>query len=114
MGKNNGNGTESTAAAQPTVHLVLQGKGGIGKSVVASWLAEFLPLRGQKASAIDADPVNRSFSQYKALGAEKLDLMNQDGLIERSRYDHLLDRFATENTTFVVDSGAHGFLLFCT
>ena len=106
MGKNNGNGAGSTTAAQPTVHLVLQGKGGLGKSVVASWLAEFLTARGQKVCAIDADPVNRSLSQYKALGAEKLDLMNQDGLIERSRFDHLLDRFATEDTTFVVDSGA--------
>jgi hypothetical protein len=114
MGKNNGNGAGSTTAAQPTVHLVLQGKGGIGKSVVASWLAEFLTLRGQKVSAIDADPVNRSFSQYKALGAEKLDLMNQDGLIERSRFDQLLDRFATEDTTFVVDSGATAFLPFWT
>lgn len=116
MGKNNGNsnGTGSAAATQPTVHLVLQGKGGIGKSVVASWLTEFLTTRGQKVCAIDADPVNRSLGQYRALGAEKLDLMNQDGLIERSRFDHLLDRFATEDTTFVVDSGATAFLPFWT
>lgn len=114
MGKNNGNGNGngSAAASQPTVHLVLQGKGGIGKSVVASWLTEFLAARGQKVCAIDADPVNRSLGQYKALGAEKLDLMNQDGLIERSRFDHLVDRFATEDSIFVVDSGATAFLLF--
>ena len=114
MAKNNGNGSGSTAAAQSTVHLVLQGKGGIGKSVVASWLTEFLTSRGQKVCAIDADPVNRSLGQYKALGAEKLDLMNQDGLIDRSRFDHLLDRFATGDTTFVVDSGATAFLPFWT
>ncbi|HZC24364.1 MAG TPA: P-loop NTPase, partial [Candidatus Binatia bacterium] len=97
MGKNNGNGNENgTAASHPTVHLVLQGKGGIGKSVVASWLTEFLAARGQRVCAIDADPVNRSLGQYKALGAEKLDLMNQDGLIERSRFDRLVDRFTTE------------------
>ena len=58
MGKNNGNGNAS-AAMPPTIHLVLQGKGGIGKSVVASWLTEFLSTRGQKVCAIDADPVNR-------------------------------------------------------
>ncbi len=115
MGKNNGNGNgNGSVATQPTVHLVLQGKGGIGKSVVASWLTEFLTTRGQKVSAIDADPVNRSLGQYKALGAEKLDLMNQDGLIERSRFDRLVDRFATEDTVFVVDSGATAFLPFWT
>jgi adenylylsulfate kinase-like enzyme len=49
MGKNSGNGSENASGAtQPTVHLVLQGKGGIGKSVVASWLTEFLTTRGQK------------------------------------------------------------------
>jgi len=115
MGKNNGNGNgNGSAATQPTVHLVLQGKGGIGKSVVASWLTEFLAARGQKVCAIDADPVNRSLGQYKALGAEKLELMNQDGLIERSRFDRLVDRLATEDSIFVVDSGATAFLPFWT
>jgi CobQ/CobB/MinD/ParA nucleotide binding domain len=111
MGKNNGNGNGS-AVIQPAVHLVLQGKGGIGKSVVASWLAEFLITRRQRVCAIDADPVNRSLGQYKALAAEKLDLINQDGLIERSRFDRLVDRFATEDAVFVVDSGATAFLPF--
>ena len=115
MGKNNGNGNgNGPAATLPTVHLVLQGKGGIGKSVVASWLTEFLTTREQKVCAIDADPVNRSLGQYKALGAEKLDLMNQDGLIERSRFDRLVDRFAIEDAAFVVDSGATAFLPFWT
>jgi len=115
MAKNNGNGNGTgSVATQPTVHLVLQGKGGIGKSVVASWLTEFLTARGQKVCAIDADPVNRSLGQYKALGVEKLDLMNQDGLIERCRFDRLVDRFATEDTVFVVDSGATAFLPFWT
>jgi hypothetical protein len=111
MGKNTGNSSETeTCARQPTVHLVLQGKGGIGKSVVASWLTEFLTTRGQKVCAIDADPVNRSLGQFKALAVEKLDLINRNGVIERSRFDSLVDRFATEGTVFVVDSGATAFL----
>ncbi len=63
---------------------------------------------------IDADPVNRSLGQFKALRAEKLDLVNQDGLIQRTRYDGLLERFATETATFVVDSGATAFMPFWT
>jgi CO dehydrogenase nickel-insertion accessory protein CooC1 len=72
----NGNANEDAAGniTPPTVHLILQGKGGIGKSLVASWLAEFLIGRGQPVCCIDGDPVNRSLGQYKALGAEKLDL----------------------------------------
>jgi hypothetical protein len=102
------NGTGSSS--QPTVHFILQGKGGIGKSVVASWLAEFLLGRGQPVRCIDGDPVNRSLSQHKAFTVEKLDLVNQDGIVERTRYDWVVERFATDEAVFVVDNGATVFL----
>ena len=110
----NGNGNGAGHANQSTVHLVLQGKGGVGKSLVASWLAEFLMSRGQPVRCIDGDPVNRSLGQYKFFGAEKIDLLNQSGVVERSRYDALVHRFLTEDAVFVVDSGATAFLPFWT
>src|SRR5438046_10319152 len=100
-----GNGTVRNGAGGGVVHLVLQGKGGIGKSVIASWLAEYLFKRDKNVHCIDGDPVNRSLAQYKSLNAEKLDLINEEGLIVRIRYDGLLQRFATEDGSFVVDSG---------
>ena len=103
MAKDNANGNGHPPG--PAIHLVLQGKGGVGKSVVASWLAEFLIKRGQNVQCVDGDPVNRSLGQYKALRAEKLDLVNSDGLVQRTRYDALLERFATEDAVFVLDSG---------
>ena len=104
------NGTVANGAARTVVHLVLQGKGGIGKSVVASWLAEYLQKRGKNVHCIDGDPVNRSLAQYKSLKVEKLDLINEEGVIVRARYDSLLQRFATEKGVFVLDSGATAFL----
>jgi hypothetical protein len=104
------NGTVGNGAGAGVVHLILQGKGGIGKSVIASWLAEYLLNRCKNVHCIDGDPVNRSLAQYKSLNAEKLDLVNEEGLIVRIRYDALLERFATENGVFVVDSGATAFL----
>jgi hypothetical protein len=104
------NGTLANGAARTVIHLVLQGKGGIGKSVVASWLAEYLVSRGGNVHCIDGDPVNRSLAQYRSLKVEKLDLVNAEGLIVRARYDALLERFATENGVFVLDSGATAFL----
>ena len=110
MSTDNGNGTGVNGAGGAVVHLVLQGKGGIGKSVVASWLAEYLLKRGENVRCIDGDPVNRSLTQYKSLNAEKLDLINEEGLIVRMRYDALLERFASEHGAFVVDSGSTAFL----
>lgn len=92
------------------IHLVLQGKGGVGKSLVATWLAQYLLARQKALRCIDSDPVNRSLAQYAALNADKLDLVNGDGVVERSRFDDLLDRFATEDFTFLLDSGATVFL----
>lgn len=108
----NGEHTESNLEA--AIHLVLQGKGGVGKTVVASWLAEFLATRSKDVHCIDGDPVNRSLGQYKALAADKLDLVNDDGLVQRARYDVLLERFVSEKGHFVVDGGATAFMPFWT
>ena len=110
MAKDNSNANGDDSSAD--VHLVLNGKGGVGKSLVATWLAEFLISRGRSIRCIDGDPVNRSLSQYKALGVERLDLVNDDGLIQRARYDALIERFATTSGAFAVDSGATAFLPF--
>jgi hypothetical protein len=96
------------------IHLVLQGKGGCGKSVIASWLAEFLMRQGNGVHCIDGDPVNRSLAQYKSLAAERLELVNADGIVQRDRYDALIERFLTTEGIFVVDSGATAFLPFWT
>jgi len=115
MATHSPNSNESVSAGSyGTIHLILQGKGGVGKSVIASWLAEFLISRGRQVQCIDGDPVNRSLSQYKALGAENLDLVNEDGLIQRWCYDSLVERFLRSEGVFVVDSGATAFLPFWT
>lgn len=114
MARNTSTANGGQQTAPPTIHLVLQGKGGVGKSLVASWLAEFLIGRGQAVRCIDGDPVNRSMGQYKAFGAEKLDLLNQDGVLQRTRYDKLMERFLGEHAVYVVDSGATAFLPFWT
>jgi CO dehydrogenase nickel-insertion accessory protein CooC1 len=56
--KGSTNNNEAGTTTRPTIHLILQGKGGIGKTVVATWLAEFLIGRGQPVCCVDGDPVN--------------------------------------------------------
>ena len=48
----------------PAIHLTLQGKGGVGKSLVASILAQYFRHRGAEIHCLDTDPVNQTFSQY--------------------------------------------------
>jgi len=93
------------------IHLTLQGKGGVGKSLVASIIAQYLRDKGREVRCIDTDPVNRTFAQYAALSADRLNLRDEHNRIEQRAFDSLMERFLTEDaTTFVVDNGASTFL----
>lgn len=93
------------------IHLTLQGKGGVGKSLVAAVLAQYLKNAGQDVRCIDTDPVNRTFAQYSALGADRLQLRDEHNRIDQRSFDLLMERFLLEEgATFVVDNGASTFL----
>lgn len=93
------------------IHLTLQGKGGVGKSLVAAILAQYFKSAGRDVRCIDTDPVNRTFAQYAGLGADRLQLRDEHNRIDQRSFDTLMERFLTENgATFVVDNGASTFL----
>jgi hypothetical protein len=93
-----------------TVHLSLQGKGGVGKSLVASLLAQYFTHRkGMSVRCVDADPVNQTLAQYKGLAAEHLDLM-REGSVDQRAFDGLMETLLTESGTFIVDNGASTFI----
>jgi len=103
----NANGSQTSGS----IHLTLQGKGGVGKSLVAAILAQYFREEGRDVRCVDTDPVNRTFAQYAALGADRLSLRDEHNRIEQRAFDQLMERFLTEEgATFVVDNGASTFL----
>jgi len=62
------------------VHLSLQSKGGVGKSLAASILAQYFAARGHKVRCVDTDPVNKTLSQYGGLQVEPLKLLREGGI----------------------------------
>ena len=67
--------------------------------------------KGRDVRCIDTDPVNRTFAQYGALAADRLNLRDEHNRIEQRAFDSLMERFLTEEAaTFVVDNGASTFL----
>src|SRR6266850_3366582 len=101
-----GNGNTSDCS---TIHLSLQGKGGVGKSLVASILAQYLLSRGSAVRCIDTDPVNRTLSQYEGLDVQPLKLLREGGIDQRG-FDALMESILTDDATFVVDNGASTFI----
>lgn len=92
------------------VHFVLQGKGGVGKSFVASLLVQYFRSKGAPVVAVDTDPVNTTLSGYKAYDTKQIVLLEDDRLIEE-RFDSLMELIKDlSDTHIVIDSGASTFL----
>jgi hypothetical protein len=98
-----------------TVHLTLQGKGGVGKSVVATVLAQYLRDRGIAAKCFDADPLNQTLAGFAGLGVTKVELMEtteKGRRINPRRFDDLVEQIAGQpgESHVIVDSGSSSFV----
>lgn len=95
------------------VEFILQGKGGVGKSLIASLLAQYFHAKGREPRAVDTDPVNATFAGYRAFQAETLNIMDGDDINARA-FDQLVERImADECAQLVVDNGASTFVPLC-
>src|ERR1700681_327351 len=101
--------TIGNANGGPSIHILLQGKGGVGKSLISAILSQYLLSKGQDVRGIDADPVNQTLSEYRGLAVSCLNLL-KEGSVDQREFDLLMERFLTESGTFVVDTGASTFI----
>jgi hypothetical protein len=93
------------------VHFTLQGKGGVGKSLISSVICQYLRERGADLRAKDTDPVNQTLKAYAALNAEFVKLLNDSTTVEARRFDKLLHEIVENpDAAFVIDNGASTFL----
>ncbi len=96
------------------IHMILQGKGGVGKSFIASLLAQHYLARDIVPICIDTDPINQTFAGYVAFNARPLKLMKGDDLDPRA-FDQLVDQVvaADDESVFVIDNGSATFVPLC-
>ncbi|MES9902165.1 MAG: ArsA-related P-loop ATPase [Sedimenticola sp.] len=95
------------------VHFTMQGKGGVGKTFVASILAQYIStVREHELTVIDTDPVNATLSQYKALNVEYLAIQDADSTrINERHFDRLIEKILNNpESDFVIDNGAATFV----
>jgi hypothetical protein len=95
-------------------HFIMQGKGGVGKSLVSSILIQYLLKQDLEVSGCDTDPVNSSLAKYKSLDIKVLDIMAGED-IDPSRFDGLIQLInsAPAEAHLVVDIGASCFVSLC-
>lgn len=97
-----------------TLYFTLQGKGGVGKTLISSYLQQYLKNRSDtksKIMGVDTDPNNSSFTGIKKLNVTFLPLFDENQQINERNFDNMIELFYNnQDTTFVVDNGATSFL----
>jgi hypothetical protein len=93
------------------IHFMQQGKGGVGKSMVAAFLYQALRHFGKDVAAFDADPVNATLTGFKEFKVRRMDII-KDGNIDPRAFDALLDSIDTlpGDSHAIVDNGASSFV----
>lgn len=92
------------------IHFILQGKGGVGKSVTAALIAQNFKDSEGGLALFDTDPVNSTFANYKGLDVKACDIMEK-GNINPARFDNLMESLIeSEAQTIVIDNGAATFV----
>jgi hypothetical protein len=95
---------------QNTVHFILQGKGGIGKTLVSTILAQWLAAKDDTPlRCYDTDQENATFSRYKAMDVKHVPVMTDARTIDPKRFDALMIDILEEDGNCVIDNGANTF-----
>ncbi|GBR16889.1 nucleotide-binding protein [Asaia spathodeae] len=105
-------GSTKTEKPRPSnaAHFVLQGKGGVGKTLVSSLLAQYLKTTGAIVRCLDTDPVNSSLEAIEGLKAEIVPLYKEgESSTDHRALDKMLSDIAEQPATYVIDNGAASF-----
>jgi cellulose biosynthesis protein BcsQ len=92
------------------IHIILQGKGGVGKSLVAAFIAQYFGVKNDAIYCADTDPVNDTFARYKSFGVKRINIMNGDNNINARAFDGLVESLVAHEGVSVIDNGASTFV----
>lgn len=93
------------------IHLVMQGKGGVGKSLLALYIAQYIKHRTGKCLVFDTDPLNQTLARTTALEAKVLRILADDHItVQKSAFDEMIESCEALDANVVIDVGASSFV----
>ena len=101
--------------AMKEAHIIVQGKGGVGKSLTAAFLADYFAAKaklaaGEKLHYFDTDPVNQTFARYNAFKPTVVEILTETNNIDSRFFDDLIEKLINEKGIGIVDNGAATFV----
>src|SRR6218665_776942 len=91
------------------IHMILQGKGGVGKSLIAAVLAQYMEHKGTPALCVDTDPVDATFKGYEKLNVRRLNIREGYEISTRN-CDALIEMIANHDGDVIIYNGASSFV----
>lgn len=92
-----------------TIHAMLQGKGGVGKSTAMAVLTQYMGDKGELPLPIDTDPVNATFASFPGLNVQRVEIMEGEEINPR-KFDGMVEMACASETSVVIDNGASSFV----
>jgi len=92
-----------------TVHITVQSKGGVGKSLANSMLAQFFARGGFEMRGYDTDQLNTTFAQYKELPVQVINILDDAASIDPRKFDGLVEKLLLPGGVAVVDTGSNSY-----
>ncbi|MDF7675997.1 conjugal transfer protein TraL [Neisseriaceae bacterium ESL0693] len=99
------------------VHIIVQVKGGCGKSLAAAQLAQFLMAESAAMAmpipvhCYDTDPGNHTFAGYKAFNTQIVPILPEGSItIDALVFDSMIEQIIDKEGIAVIDNGAGSFI----
>lgn len=93
-----------------TINIVLAGKGGVGKSMVASCLAQYFMSLERDLYCANVDPLSVGFNSYEDFNVDQINIRTNHGELAMSKFDRLVERLIEHPGDSVIDTGGASYL----
>ena len=90
-------------------HLILNSKGGVGKSFVAFLMAQYYRNRAEPFLCFDADATTATLSRFANLNVTRIELM-EGTILNPRQFDKMLEPILSEDAHCIVDTGTSSFV----
>lgn len=93
------------------IHLMLQKKGGVGKSTLCCFFAEYMLYKGRTLRCYDTDVSVGKFSSFTAFNVQKVNIFDEQKRIDPIQFDGLMEELlaAGDDEEIIIDTGGDSY-----
>ncbi len=92
-----------------SLNLILQAKNDVGKTFIATILADYFQSKGGQFCAYDADKTQNSFAKFEDFKVVPVDILDTDHHFKLEAFDKVWENAIAKDLDIILDSGVDAF-----